>query len=102
MNGLRTQRVDAPKQISPESASCSLPSLNLKGFFEVRMCQDFIKGLGHHLTDMNRTEILALAPLFGLTILFGLFPAVLLDVIQTPVGELLASLGGATVTGVLP
>jgi NADH-quinone oxidoreductase subunit M len=63
---------------------------------------DFIKGLRHHLTDLDRTEVLTLAPLFVLTIAFGLYPALLLDVIQTPVGELLAEVGGTSVTGGLP
>ena len=64
---------------------------------------DFLKGLGHHLTDINRTEVLTLAPLFALTLVFGLFPAVLLDLIQVPVTDLLAQVGGATtVTGVAP
>jgi len=63
---------------------------------------DHIKSLGHHLTDITRIEVLALAPLFGLTILFGLFPAVMLDLIQVPVGHWLADLGGAATTGVLP
>ena len=61
---------------------------------------DFLKGIGHHLTDVNRTEVLTLAPLFGLALLFGLFPAVLLDLIQAPVTDLLAHVGSATtVTG---
>jgi NADH-quinone oxidoreductase subunit M len=63
---------------------------------------DFLKGLGHHLTDISRTEVLTLAPLFGLAILFGLFPAILLDLIQAPVGQLLTSVGTPTVAGLVP
>jgi NADH-quinone oxidoreductase subunit M len=60
---------------------------------------DFLKGLGHHLRDMNRTEALTLAPLVVLTIAFGLFPALLLNLFTLPVSDFLASVGGATVVG---
>ena len=30
---------------------------------------------GHHLTDMTRTEVLTLAPLVALTLVFGIYPA---------------------------
>lgn len=63
---------------------------------------DFLKGLGHHLTDMDRTEVLALAPLFALTIIFGLYPAAVLDLIQQPVHDILVALGSAPVTGIVP
>ncbi|MFN8520383.1 MAG: NADH-quinone oxidoreductase subunit M [Chloroflexota bacterium] len=96
--------------VSPVAAAVATFVMVFAGVYLLWMYQrvafgevsDFLKGLGHHLTDMNRTEVLTLAPLFALSILFGLFPAVLLDLIQTPVTELLASVGGATVTGVLP
>ena len=39
---------------------------------------DFLKGLGHHLTDMNRVEVATLAPLVVLAIAFGVFPGLLL------------------------
>jgi hypothetical protein len=42
----------------------------------------FLKGLGHHLTDMTPTEILTLAPLAALTVVFGLFPGLVLDLIR--------------------
>ena len=42
---------------------------------------DFLKGLGHHLTDMSRTRSLTLAPLVVLALAFGLFPGLLLDLI---------------------
>jgi NADH-quinone oxidoreductase subunit M len=54
---------------------------------------EFIKGLGHRLADMNRVEVLTLVPLGVLTIAFGLFPGLLLDLFQPPVSELLAQLG---------
>ena len=43
---------------------------------------DFLKGLGHHLTDMTPTEILTLAPLAVLTVVFGLFPGLVLDLVK--------------------
>ena len=43
---------------------------------------EFLKGLGHHLTDMTPTEILTLAPLAALTVVFGLFPGLVLDLIR--------------------
>src|SRR4051812_34956507 len=35
---------------------------------------EFLKGLGHHLTDMTPTEVLTLGPLAALTVVLGLFP----------------------------
>jgi NADH-quinone oxidoreductase subunit M len=51
---------------------------------------DFLKGLGHHLTDMTPTEILTLGPLAALTVVFGLFPGLLLDVVKGAVRNVLA------------
>jgi NADH-quinone oxidoreductase subunit M len=97
--------------VSPVAAGIATLVMVFAGVYLLWMYQrvafgeasDFIKGLGHHLTDIDRTEVLTLAPLFGLSLLFGLYPAMLLDLIQAPVGELLAQVGSATtVTGVLP
>jgi NADH-quinone oxidoreductase subunit M len=64
---------------------------------------DFLKGLGHHLTDMDRVEVLSLAPLVGLTLLLGVYPALVLDLIAVPVDHVLAGLdAGATTLGVAP
>jgi len=60
---------------------------------------DFLKGLGHHLTDMNRVEVLTLAPLVVLTLGFGLFPGLLLELWQGPVSDVLASVGQAAALG---
>ena len=62
---------------------------------------DFLKGLGHHLTDMTRTEIATLAPLVVLAIAFGLFPGLLLELWQGPVNDILSAVGAANVA-VLP
>ena len=60
---------------------------------------DFLKGLGHHLTDMNRVEVLTLAPLVVLTLAFGLYPGLLLELWQGPVNDVLASVGQAAALG---
>jgi NADH-quinone oxidoreductase subunit M len=54
---------------------------------------DFLNGLRHHLADMNRTEVLTLVPLAVLTLAFGVYPALLLDLFAPPVTEFLAELG---------
>jgi NADH-quinone oxidoreductase subunit M len=56
---------------------------------------DFLKGLGHHLTDINRTELLTLTPLVALTLLFGLFPGLVLDLVNQPVDLVLQSVASA-------
>ena len=69
---------------------------------------DFLKGLGSKLTDVSPIEAATLAPLVVLTVLFGLFPALVLDLIAIPVSEVLVIVHGAadaaaeTTTGLLP
>jgi NADH-quinone oxidoreductase subunit M len=60
---------------------------------------DFLRGLGHHLRDMDRTEVLTLAPLAVLTVVFGIFPGLLLNLFTVPVNEFLASLGSGPLVG---
>ena len=43
---------------------------------------DFLKGLGGHLTDMRPVEAMTLVPLGALVVIFGLFPGLVLDLIQ--------------------
>jgi NADH-quinone oxidoreductase subunit M len=50
----------------------------------------FFRGLGHHLTDMTPTEILTLAPLAALVVVFGLFPGLVLDLVKGSVVGVLA------------
>ena len=50
---------------------------------------DFLKGLGHHLTDMTPTEVLTLGPLAALTVVFGLFPGLILDLVKGSVSGVL-------------
>jgi NADH-quinone oxidoreductase subunit M len=54
---------------------------------------DFIRGLGHHLTDMTPVEIVTLAPLATLVVVFGIFPGLLLDVVQPSVDSVLKAVG---------
>ncbi len=58
---------------------------------------DFLKGLGHHLRDMTPQELVTLTPLVGLTILFGVAPGLVLDLITVPVDDVLARVAGPVV-----
>jgi NADH-quinone oxidoreductase subunit M len=62
----------------------------------------FLLGLGHHLSDMTPTEILTLAPLGALVVIFGLFPGILLDLIQAPVASALAAVNAGAAIVVDP
>ena len=62
---------------------------------------EFLLKLGHHLTDIDRVEVLTLAPLFVLTIVIGVYPALILDFIQAPVSDILNHLAVPT-TGLVP
>ncbi|HYN69627.1 MAG TPA: NADH-quinone oxidoreductase subunit M [Candidatus Eisenbacteria bacterium] len=53
----------------------------------------FLLGLGHRLTDMTPVEVLTLAPLAALVVIFGLLPGILLDLIRGSVGTSLADVG---------
>jgi NADH-quinone oxidoreductase subunit M len=58
----------------------------------------FLLGLKHHLSDMTPTEILTLAPLAALVVVFGLFPGILLDLVELPVaGALDAADAGSAI-----
>ena len=64
---------------------------------------DFLKGLGDHLHDMDPIEIATLAPLAVLVVVFGLFPAPILNLIQGPVSGVLDHVGhGCGARGFLP
>ena len=53
----------------------------------------FLGGLGSHLTDITPVEILTLAPLGALVVAFGLFPGILLDIIDGSVTRALSDVG---------
>jgi NADH-quinone oxidoreductase subunit M len=63
---------------------------------------DFLKGLGHHLTDMTPQELVTVTPLIGLTVLFGVAPGIVLDLIVAPVDEVLARVAAGATLGLAP
>ncbi len=52
---------------------------------------DFLGGLGHHLTDIRPAELLTLAPLGALIVVFGFFPGLVLTLVQGTVDAVLQS-----------
>jgi NADH-quinone oxidoreductase subunit M len=62
----------------------------------------FLLGLKHHLSDMTPTEILTLAPLGALVVVFGLFPGILLQLIHGSVASTLDAAGAGTAIPVDP
>jgi NADH:ubiquinone oxidoreductase subunit 4 (subunit M) len=54
---------------------------------------DFLRGLGSHLTEIDRTELLTLAPLAALIIVLGLFPSLVLDLLRAPTQAFLTAVG---------
>ncbi|MBI3745410.1 MAG: NADH-quinone oxidoreductase subunit M [Chloroflexi bacterium] len=63
---------------------------------------DFLRGLGDHLTDISPVEILTLAPLGALVVVFGLFPGILLDIMSGSVMRTLADVGSGTAIAIDP
>jgi NADH-quinone oxidoreductase subunit M len=59
----------------------------------------FLRGLGHQLTDMRPVEILTVAPLATLTVVLGIFPGLLLDLVAGPVRSVLAAVDPALGAG---
>jgi NADH-quinone oxidoreductase subunit M len=51
---------------------------------------EFLRGIGHHLTDIRPIEVLTLVPLGTLVVVFGLFPGLILGLIAGPVDSVLA------------
>jgi NADH-quinone oxidoreductase subunit M len=60
---------------------------------------DFLRGLGSHLTDMSRVEVLTLTPLMALTIAFGIYPNLLLNLFAPPIDSFMQALGTAAPIG---
>jgi NADH-quinone oxidoreductase subunit M len=56
---------------------------------------EFLRGLGGHLTDIDRTELITLAPLAFLIVVLGLFPSLVLDLLRAPTQAFLAAVGVA-------
>src|SRR4051794_12954654 len=63
---------------------------------------EFFKSLGQHLTDMTPTEILTLAPLAALTVVFGLFPGLVLGLVKGTVTAVLDEVGRQGVAEIPP
>jgi NADH-quinone oxidoreductase subunit M len=63
---------------------------------------DFLKGVGQHLTDVTPMELVTLTPLVALTVLFGLFPGLILGLIQAPVDSIIEAITGAHPVALLP
>ena len=57
---------------------------------------DFLKGLGHHLTDLRPVEAMTLVPLGALVVVFGLWPGLILDLIAGSVDYALAAVSQAS------
>jgi NADH-quinone oxidoreductase subunit M len=62
----------------------------------------FLRGLGDHLVDMRPVEILTLAPLGILVVIFGLFPGLLTDLVAGTVADTLAAVSVGTAVSVDP
>jgi NADH-quinone oxidoreductase subunit M len=62
----------------------------------------FLRGLGHHLSDMTATEILTLAPLGALVVVFGLFPGLVLELVGSSVANVLGDAGRQTAIEIGP
>jgi NADH-quinone oxidoreductase subunit M len=54
---------------------------------------DFLNGLGDHLTDMTRVELVTILPLGFLIVVLGIFPSLVLDLLGVPVRAFLAAVG---------
>jgi NADH:ubiquinone oxidoreductase subunit 4 (subunit M) len=57
---------------------------------------DFLRGLGNHLTDISPIEMLTVVPLAALIVVFGLFPGLLLHMVQGTVTTVLTELHGVS------
>jgi hypothetical protein len=55
----------------------------------------FLAGLRDHLHDLTPAEVLTLAPLGAMTVAFGFFPGILLNLFQEPVADTLGAVRGA-------
>jgi NADH-quinone oxidoreductase subunit M len=57
---------------------------------------DFLRGLGDHLTDISPIEALTIVPLGAMIVVFGLFPGLLLHMIQGTVTSVLTEVQGVS------
>jgi NADH-quinone oxidoreductase subunit M len=57
---------------------------------------DFLKGVGHHLEDLRPVEVMTLVPLGALVVIFGLFPGLLLTLVQGTVDGVMGDVVAGT------
>ena len=57
---------------------------------------DFLRSIGHHLTDLQPIEALTLVPLATLVVVFGLFPGLVLGLVTGTVDSVLSSAQSAS------
>jgi NADH-quinone oxidoreductase subunit M len=57
---------------------------------------DFLRSVGHHLTDLRPIEALTLVPLATLVVVLGLFPGLVLHLVGGTVDSVLNTASGAT------
>lgn len=63
---------------------------------------DFLKGLGHHLTDISPTEILTLTPLAALVVVLGIQPGLAIDLVSGAVEDTMRSASEGTAIALGP
>ena len=63
---------------------------------------ELIRSLGNHVTDLTPVEIVTLAPLATLVVVFGLLPGLLLDVVQPSVDSVLKAVAAGAPVAVGP
>jgi NADH-quinone oxidoreductase subunit M len=63
---------------------------------------EFLAGLGGHLTDVRPVELVTLVPLGTLVVVFGLFPGLVLTLVQGSVDTVLASVAGGQAIALQP
>jgi len=96
--------------VSPIAAGVAVTVMVLGAVYLLWMYQriafgevsEFLKSIGAHLTDVTPLELVTLTPLVALTVLFGLFPGLLLGLFQAPVDAIIGALAGAQPVALLP
>ena len=63
---------------------------------------EFLAGLGQHLTDVRPVEIVTLVPLGTLVVVFGLFPGLILTLVQGTVDTVLIAVNHGTPIALYP
>jgi len=56
---------------------------------------DFLKGLGHHLTDITPREMATVVPLATLVVIFGLFPGLVLELVTPALDGVLSGVNAS-------